>query len=292
METGKLGVTEGGNQSAPVDQVGPGGVAVKPEGEKAEPGAIGAPDLAPTVPTPQEESSGRILLNSITSAPKSLEMCAAQLEANASLLETMRADSSSINSLAAGVNYYASTTKAAQAAQSANRKQVAWDWLSSSSDKIPLKDALRSIRHHSECTSKAAYHLVETAKEILDEIKNQKELMSEQCLLLKTVASNQQEPNPTPGVPGAGGSPTGPPACPAASYPPFGSYGTPSTHSTPAPPAFMRFGSHLHAPPQLPPIVGRFWNYQPVVAPNLEPNESRNPPSAAYAWQETRGRQP
>ncbi len=66
-------------------------------------------------------------------------------------------------------------------------------------------------------------------------IKNQKELTSEQCLLLKTVASNQQElaklmkvsgvpepnapppppgglPNPTPGVPGVGGSPTGPPA--------------------------------------------------------------------------------
>ncbi len=150
----ETGVPEGGNQSAPGDQVGPSVVDVKPEGEKAEPGAIGAQDLAPTVPTPQEESSGGILLNSITSASKSLEMCAAQLEANASLLETMRADSSSINSLAADVNYYASTTKAAQAAQSANHKQVAWDWLSSSSDKIPLKDALRSIRHHSECTSK------------------------------------------------------------------------------------------------------------------------------------------
>ena len=128
-----------------------------------------APAPAPAVPTPQEGSSGRILLNSITSASKSLEICAAQLEANASLLEKMRADSSSINSLAAGVNYYASTTKAAQAAQSANHKQVAWDWLSSSTDKIPLKDALRSIRHHSECTSKAAYHPVETAKDILDD---------------------------------------------------------------------------------------------------------------------------
>ena len=71
VETGKLGVTEGGYQSAPGDQVGPSVVDVKPEGEKAEPGAIGAQDLAPTVPTPQEESSGRILLNSITSASKS-----------------------------------------------------------------------------------------------------------------------------------------------------------------------------------------------------------------------------
>ena len=38
------------------------------------------------------------------------------------------------------------------------------------------------------------------------------------------------------------------------------------------------------------PIVGRFWCYQPVVAPNYEPNESRNPPSAAYASQDTPGR--
>ena len=69
---------------------------LKPEIETVEP--------APTAPTPQEESSGRILLNSITSAAKSLEICAAHLETNASLLETMRADSTSINSLAAGVN--------------------------------------------------------------------------------------------------------------------------------------------------------------------------------------------
>ena len=125
------------------------------------------------VPTPQEESSGRVLLNTIISASKSLEACATQLEANAGLLEILRADSSSVNSLAAGVNYYASTTKAAHAAQSAHHKQVAWDWLSASNDKHPLKDALCSIRHHSECTSKAAYHLVETSKGILDELKSE-----------------------------------------------------------------------------------------------------------------------
>ena len=232
-------------------------------------------------------------------------MCAAQLEANASLLETMRDDSSSINTLAAQVSI---TTHQPQKQHKLRKVRITSQLLGiGSSDKIPLKDALRSICHHSECTSKAAYHLVETAKETLDEIKNQKELMSEQCSLLKVVASNQKElaklmkvsgvpepnappppgglPNPAPRVSGAGGSP----ACPAASYPPFGSYGTPST---PAPPAFMGFGSHSHAPPQLPPVSGRFWNYQPVVAPNLEPNESRNPPSAAYALQETPGRQP
>ena len=101
VEAAKPGNTEGGNQSAPGDQVGPRDVEEKPEIEKVEP--------TPTAPTPQEESSGHVLLNSITAAAKSLEMCAAHLETNASLLETMRADSSSINSLAAGVNYYAST---------------------------------------------------------------------------------------------------------------------------------------------------------------------------------------
>ena len=107
--------------------------------------------------------------------------------------------------------------------------------------------------------------------------------MSEQCLLLKTVASNQQELAKLMKVSGVP-EPSAPPPLSC-----IGSYGTPST---PAPPAFMGFGSHSHAPPQLPPVVGRFWNNQPVVAPNLEPNESRNPPSAAYASQETPGRQP
>ena len=93
----------------------------------------------------------------------------------------------------AGVNYYASTTKAAQAAQSASHKQLAWDWLSSSNDKQPLKDALKSMRYHCECTSKAAYHLVESAGSILEELKGQKTVMSEQCTLLKTIAANQVE---------------------------------------------------------------------------------------------------
>ena len=92
--TGESGLAGGGNQSALGDQVGPGADDVKTEEEKGP---------APVAPTPEEENSGRVLLNSIISASKSLETCAAQLEANAGLLETMRADSSSINSLAAGV---------------------------------------------------------------------------------------------------------------------------------------------------------------------------------------------
>ena len=88
---------EGGNQSALGEQAGSGlgdqsglgPVEVKPE-------EIKGPD--PVVPTPQEGTSGRVLLNSIISASKSLEACATQLEANAGLLEILRADSSSVNS--------------------------------------------------------------------------------------------------------------------------------------------------------------------------------------------------
>ncbi len=205
------------------------------------------------------------------------------------------------------MNCYASTTKAAQAAQSASHKQLAWDWLSSSSDKQPLKDTLKSIRYHCECTSKAAYNLVETAGNILEELKCQKTIMGELCTLLKTIAANQVElsklmkakgategkgqPPPSGGVPNAGaascgtGTPTPvPPGSPGVGHQPYGSYGTPST----PPPSYMPFVPPPHAAAA--PIVGRFWCYQPVVAPNYEPNESRNPASAAYASQETPGR--
>ena len=46
------------------------------------------------------------------------------------------------------------------------------------------------------------------------------------------------------------------------------------------------------AMPPLAPIRAKFWQYQPVVAPNMEPNESRNPPSAAYAAQECPAKNP
>ena len=242
----------------------------------------------------------RVLLNTIISASKSLEACATQLEANAGLLEVLRADSASVNSLAAGVNYYASTTKAAHAAQSAHHKQVPWDWLSASNDKHPLKDALRSIRHHSECTSKEAYHLVETSKGTLDELKSQKVIMGEQCELLKTVAANQVELSKlmkAVGVPGA-----------IAPSPPSGGLPSPSK-GTGGTGQLRALEEALHRmglmalrlapayipfvpPPHLPalPAVGRFWSYRPVVAPNYEPNKSHNPPSAAYVSQDTPGR--
>ena len=40
------------------------------------------------------------------------------------------------------------------------------------------------------------------------------------------------------------------------------------------------------------PTRAKFWQYQPVVAPSMEPNESRNPPSTAYAAQECPAKNP
>ena len=56
-----------------------------------------------------------------------------------------------------------------------------------------LKDTLKSIAYQSQCTSKAAYKMVETASNILEELKSHKTVMAEQCTLMKTIASNQVE---------------------------------------------------------------------------------------------------
>ena len=138
-----------------------------------------------------EESTGRVIVDTMLSAARSLEACVGKLEANTALLENVQSDSQSLQSLVAGVNYYAATTKASQAAQAAQHKQVAWDWLSSQTDKTPLKDTLKSIAYQSQCTSKAAYKMVETASNILDELKSHKTVMAEQCTLMKTIAANQ-----------------------------------------------------------------------------------------------------
>ena len=52
-----------------------------------------------------------------------------------------------------------------------NHKQMAWDWLSDPREKQPLKETLKSVRYQCECTSKAAYQVVEVSKEILEELK-------------------------------------------------------------------------------------------------------------------------
>ena len=64
---------------------------------------------------------------------------------------------------------------------------------------------------------------------------------------------------------------------PGGSPPLYGTYGTPSTPA----PAYIPFVP----PPHLPalPVIGRFWSYQPVVAPNYEQ-------STAYVSQDTPGR--
>ena len=132
-------------------------------------------------------------MDTLTTASKSLLECSEKLEKNVVLLEECRADSSSIQSMAAGVNYYASTTKASQAAATAQHKQMAWDWLSDARDKQPLKETLKSVRYQCECTSKAAYQVVEVSKEILEELRSHKETMTEQTRLLKLIAGNQVE---------------------------------------------------------------------------------------------------
>ena len=141
----------------------------------------------------EAKSLGRHLMETLTSASKSLLEWFEKLEKNVVLLEECRADSSSIQSLAAGVNYYASTTKASQAAATAHHKQMAWDWLSDLREKQPLKDTLKSARYQCECTSKAAYQVVEVSKEILEELKSHKETMTEQTRLMKLIAGNQVE---------------------------------------------------------------------------------------------------
>lgn len=155
------------------------------------------------------------------------------------LLEECRSDSSSIQSLAAGINYYASTTKASQAAATAQHKQVSWDWLSSPQDKQPLKETLKSVRYQRECTSKAAYQIVEISKGILDELKGHKETMAEQCKLLKMIAGNQVElskllkgPVATggKGPPQSGTAPT----APATPVPSGGAPPAPSAHAAPS----------------------------------------------------------
>ena len=250
-----------------------------------------------------EESTGRVIVDTMLSAARSLEACVGKLEANTALLENVQSDSQSLQSLVAGVNYYAATTKASQAAQAAQHKQVAWDWLSSQTDKTPLKDTWKSIAYQSQCTSKAAYKMVETASNILDELKSHKTVMAEQRTLMKTITANQvevakllktaigEEKSDTP--PSGGVATAGVPAVGAVHpipYPPgFPQPPPPFGHMPPTP--FMPFVPP--GPPQTPGVIqAKFWRFQPVVAPSYEPNESRNPPSAAYSGQEVPSKNP
>ena len=251
--------------------------------------------LAETNQETPEESTGRLIVNTMLAAAKSLETCAGKLEASTAILENVQTDGQALQSLVAGVNYYASTTKASQASQSAQYKAVSWDWLSSQSDKTPLKETLKSIAHQSQNTSKAAFKMIEVSSNILEELKSHKTVMAEQCAIMKTIASNQVEVSKMlkaaigeerSDVPPSGGGTAG--GAPAGSTPPVYRHGFPppvSTFGNTAPTPFMPF-----VPPGPPPspsvIQAKFWRFQPVLAPSYEPNESRNPPSAAYSQQE------
>ena len=76
--------------------------------------------------TPAEEA-GKQLLEAVVSASRSLTICAKELERNCSLLSDVKDSAVALESLTAGVNYYASTTKAANSAQSQTHKQIQWD---------------------------------------------------------------------------------------------------------------------------------------------------------------------
>ena len=71
--------------------------------------------LAETNQETPEESSGRLIVNTMLAAARSLETCAGKLEASTAILENIQTDGQALQSLVAGVNYYASTTKASQA---------------------------------------------------------------------------------------------------------------------------------------------------------------------------------
>ena len=257
--------------------------------------------LTETIQEASEETTGRLIVDTMLAAARTLETCAGKLEASTALLENIQTDGQALQSLVAGVNYYASTTKASQASQSAQHEAVSWDWLSSPSDKTPLKETVKTIAHQSQNTSKAAFKMIEVSGNILEELKSHKAVMAEQCTILKLIASNQVEVSKMlkavlgeekSEVPPSGGSTVG--GAPSGSTPPAFPHGLPppaSTFGNTAPTSFMPFVPP--GPPQAPSVVqAKFWRFQPVVAPAYEPNESRNPPSAAYSQQDVPSKSP
>ena len=93
--------------------------------------------------TPAEEAAGKQLLEA--SASCSLTTCVQELEKNCNLLSDVKDSAVALESLAAGVNYYASTTKAANSSQAQAHKQIQWDWLSSAPQCVTLSKASRRI---------------------------------------------------------------------------------------------------------------------------------------------------
>ena len=242
------------------------------------------------VATPAEQAAGKQLIDAVISASQSLTICAQELEKNCNLLSDVKDGAAAMASLAAGVNYYASTTKAANSSQAQAHKQIQWDWLSSANERTPMKEIIKNIKQHCENTGKASFELVKTSQQIVDLIQKNNQLMKDQCQMLQVIGENQRklaeivqsvvEPPLAVVPPTGGGSGPGGISPPAPGYMPC------------FPPSTVPHMQSMPAMPPLTPTRAKFWQYQPVVAPSMEPNESRNPPSAAYAAQEVPAKNP
>ena len=145
------------------------------------------------VATPAEEAAGKQLIEAVISASQSLTICAQELEKNCNLLSDVKDSAAAMESLAAGVNYYASTTKAANSSQAQAHKQIQWDWLSSANERTPMKEIIKNIKQHCENTGKASFEVVKTSQQIVDLIQKNNQLMKDQCQMLQVIGENQQK---------------------------------------------------------------------------------------------------
>ena len=138
--------------------------------------------------------------------------------------------------------------------------------------------------------AKQVTNLLRHPSRFVDLIQNNNQLMKEQCQILQVIGENQRklaeimqgvvEPPQTLGPPIGGGSGPGGVSPHAPGYMPCFPPGTTSPMQS------------VQAMPPMTPTRAKFWQYQPVVAPTMEPIESRNPPSAAYAAQECPAKNP
>ena len=116
-------------------------------------------------------------IEAVISASQSLTICAQELEKNCNLLSDVKDSAAAMESLAAGVNYYASTAKAANSSQAQAHKQIQWDWLSCANERTPMKEIVKNIKQHCENTGKASFELVKTSQQIVDLIQKNNQLM-------------------------------------------------------------------------------------------------------------------
>ena len=254
------------------------------EAEKKEPKDANE-GLRDEFATPAEETAGKQLLEAVVSASRSLTICAKELEKNCSLLSDVKDSAVALESLTAGANYYASTTKAANSAQSQNHKQIQWDWLSTANERTPMRDVIKSIKTHCENTGKASYELVKTSRMIVDIIQSNNQLMKEQCQMLQVIGENQKqlaeimkgvvEPPQAGGPPSGGSCGHGGISPPAPGYMPF------------FPPGVMPHLQPVPAMPTLAPIRAKrpTWNRTRAETRQVRPTLRRSVlPRTLVGW--------